>query len=355
MSVFVIAEAGVNHDGDRKRALALVAAAAEAGADAVKFQTFDADALASADAPKAAYQKSTTDATESQRDMLRRLQLSPALHRALKAECRKRGIRFLSSPFDVKSLRFLVGGLRLDTLKIPSGEITNGPLLLEAGESGCKIILSTGMSTLAEVRDALGVLAFAMTHGKKAPSRRAFRAAFASRSGKAALKQEVTLLHCTSQYPAPVADANLRAMATLRDAFGLRVGLSDHTPGIVVSIAAAALGAAVIEKHFTLDRSLSGPDHKASLEPEELKSMVEGIRAVERALGDGVKRPRPSERDTRKVARKSLVAARTIKKGQVIVAQDLTAKRPGTGLSPMRYWDRIGRKAKRDIARDGLL
>lgn len=351
MSVFVIAEAGVNHNGERRKALALVAAAAKAGADAVKFQTFDADELASADAPKAAYQKRTTRAEESQRDMLRRLQLPREWHRELMAACRKRGIRFLSSSFDVKSLRFLVDDLKLGTLKIPSGEITNGPLLFEAGKSGRKIILSTGMSTLAEVEEALGVLAFAMTRPRGKPSRAAFRAAFESKSGKAALKKKVTLLHCTSQYPAPVEDANLRAMATLGDAFGLPVGLSDHTPGIAVAIAAVALGAAVIEKHFTLDRRLPGPDHKASLEPDELKEMIAGIRAIERALGDGIKRPRRSERETRKVARKSLVATRTIEKGQVIADDDLAAKRPGVGVSPMLYWDWVGRKATRNVAR----
>ena len=351
MRVFVIAEAGVNHNGERRKALALVAAAAKAGADAVKFQTFDADALVCADAPKAAYQKRTTDATESQREMLKRLELSPALHHDLKAACRRERIRFLSSPFDIKSLSILVDDLKLDTLKIPSGEITNGPLLLAAGRSGRKIILSTGMSMLAEVADALGVLAFAMTRAKKGkPSLSAFRAAFASKAGKAALKKKVTLLHCTSQYPAPVADANLRAMATMRDAFGLPVGLSDHTAGIAIPIAAAALGAAVIEKHFTLDKSLPGPDHAASLEPDELKAMIAGIRAVERALGDGVKKVRPSERDTRKVARKSLVAARPIRKGENIAAGDLTTKRPGTGASPMEYWERIGQKAARDVA-----
>jgi len=351
VSVFVIAEAGVNHNGDRRKALALVAAAAKAGADAVKFQTFDADELVTADAPKAAYQKRTTDAKESQRAMLKRLELSPALHRELKAACRKKRIHFLSSLFDAKSLRFLVGELKLDTLKIPSGEITNGPLLLEAGKSDCDIMLSTGMSTLAEVEEALGVLAFGMTGKHKAPSRRAFRAAFASKAGKAALNKKVTLLHCTSQYPAPVEDTNLRAMATMRDAFGLPVGLSDHTLGTAIPIAAAALGATVIEKHFTLDRRLPGPDHAASIEPDELKAMIAGIRAVERALGDGVKKPKPSERETRKVARKSLVATRHIKKGETVDGTDLKAKRPGTGVSPMLYWDWVGRKATRGVAR----
>ena len=351
MSVFVIAEAGVNHNGDRCKALALVAAAAKAGADAVKFQTFDADELVTADAPKAAYQKRTTRVVESHLQMLKGLELRRAWHRDLILACRKRRIRFLSSPYDDASLRFLVDDLKLDTLKIPSGEITNGPLLFEAGKSGRKIILSTGMSTLVEVEEALGVLAFGMTGKHKAPSRRAFRAAFASKAGKAALNKKVTLLHCTSQYPAPVEDTNLRAMATMRDAFGLPVGLSDHTLGTAIPIAAAALGATVIEKHFTLDRRLPGPDHTASLEPDELKAMIAGIRAVERALGDGVKKPRPSERETRKVARKSLVATRHIKKGETVDGTDLKAKRPGTGVSPMLYWDWVGRKATRGVAR----
>ena len=352
MSVFVIAEAGVNHNGDKDLALALIDAAVNADADAVKFQTFRAEELASADAPRAAYQNQTTDKGETQLEMLKRLELPHALHHQLMETCKKKGITFLSTPFDSESLDFLVDVLKLKTLKISSGEITNGPLLLQAGKSGSDIILSTGMSALEEVEGALGVLAFGLTDADGEPSRDAFEEAFASDQGQAALKEKVTLLHCTSEYPAPVEDANLRAMATMRDAFGLRVGLSDHTPGIAVTIAAVALGACIIEKHFTLDRTLPGPDHRASLEPGELKDMVAAIRAVEQALGDGDKVPRPSEKENREIVRKSLVAARDLAKGETITAADLKAKRPGTGVSPMEYWNRLGQILDRDVAED---
>ena len=352
MSVFVIAEAGVNHNGDKEMALALIDAAADAGADAVKFQTFRAEDLASADAPKATYQNKTTDAGETQLEMLKRLELPHALHHELVEPCKEKGIAFLSAPFDETSLGFLVNELKLDTLKIPSGEITNGPLLVEAGKSGCSIILSTGMSTLDEVEDALGVLAFSLMGADGEPSRDAFKDAFTSAEGQTALKEKVTLLHCTTEYPAPFEDTNLKAMQTMRDAFGLRVGLSDHTPGIAVAIAAAGLGADVVEKHFTLDRTLSGPDPRASLEPGELKDMVAGIRAVEQALGDGKKNPRPSEIKNMAIARKSLVAARNLAKGETLTAADLKAKRPGTGISPMDYWNRLGQSLDRDVAED---
>lgn len=352
MSVFVIAEAGVNHNGDHDMALALIDAAVDAGADAVKFQTFTANALVSADAPKAAYQNQTTDTGETQLEMLKRLELPYALHHQLVETCKEKGIKFLSSPFDETSLGFLVDELKLDTLKIPSGEITNGPLLLQAGISGRGIILSTGMSTLDEVEAALGVLAFGLTDADGEPSPDAFKDAFASDQGQAALKEKVTVLHCTTEYPAPFEDANLRAMATMRDAFGLKVGFSDHTPGIAVAIAAAALGATVVEKHFTMDRTLPGPDHKASLEPGELKDMVAGIRAVERAMGDGEKTPRPSEIKNMVIARKSLVALRPIKSGETFTEDNLGVKRPGGGISPMEYWDRLGQTLDRDVAED---
>jgi N-acetylneuraminate synthase len=360
MGVFVIAEAGVNHNGDKDMAFQMVDVAADAGADAVKFQTFKADEVASAAAPKADYQNRTTDAAESQLDMLKRLELPRETHLALKQHCGQKGIRFLSTPFDLGSLDFLISEMNLETLKIPSGEITNGPLLLAAGKSGCDIILSTGMSTLGEVSDALGVLAFAMS-GTGGPSLDAFRDAFESDTGKAALEDKVALLHCTTAYPAPAGDANLKAMETMRNEFGLRVGLSDHTEGIAVSIAAVALGAEIIEKHFTLDRSLPGPDHKASLEPGELKEMVagiraaekklgDGIRAVEEAMGDGVKKPQPSEEKNIPVARKSLVALKAIKEGEPFTEENLGAKRPGGGLSPMEYWRQLGQKAECDLA-----
>jgi len=350
VSVFIIAEAGVNHNGERDLAFALVDAASEAGADAVKFQTFNAQEVASADAPKATYQTETTGAAESQLEMLQRLELPHALHHELVAHCINRGISFLSAPFDASSLEFLVNDLKLKTLKIPSGEITNGPLLLAAAESGRDIILSTGMSTLAEVETALGVLAFGFVTNKATPSRDAFKDTFASDAGRTALKEKLTLLHCTTEYPAPYVDANLRAMETLRDAFGLRVGFSDHTPGIAVPIAASALGANVIEKHFTMDRSLPGPDHQASLEPDELKEMIEGIRATEDALGDGVKQPRPSEIENINIVRKSLVTTKPVKAGEPFTLENLGSKRSGTGVSPMSYWDLLGQQAERDFA-----
>ena len=299
MSVYVIAEAGVNHNGDIAKALALVDVAATAGADAVKFQTFKASSVISVHAEKAAYQKQTTDAAESQVDMVAKLELSHADHAQLADRCRERGIAFLSTPFDLDSLEFLVTDMGLTTLKIPSGEITNAPLLLAAARSGRDIILSTGMSTIDEVRDALGVLAFGYSGDAEAkPDAGAFTRALERAD---ALQGKVTLLHCTTEYPTPYEDVNLRAMDSLREAFGLTVGLSDHTLGIAVAIAAVARGAQVIEKHFTLDRALPGPDHAASLEPDELTAMVAAIRATEAALGDGDKRLMPSESANRDV------------------------------------------------------
>jgi len=355
LSVFIIAEAGVNHNGDRGRALALVDAAAEAGADAVKFQTFDAAALVVADAPKAAYQNETTDAAVSQLEMLKAHELPHDLHRELIERCAEREIGFLSTPFDIGSLRFLIEDLGLGVLKIPSGEITNGPLLLAAGMSGCEIILSTGMSTIDDIKDALSVLAFAMTKPRAKPSRDGFEDAFDSPEGQTALADRVTLLHCTTEYPAPFEETNLAAMNTLHEAFGLNVGLSDHTPGIAIPLAAAALDATVIEKHFTLDRTLPGPDHQASLEPDELKAMVLGIRAVEHAMGDGIKQPQPSELKNMAIARKSLIALKSIKAGETFTEDNLGAKRPGTGVSPMEYWEWLGTTADRDFDEGGIL
>lgn len=346
MSAFIIAEAGVNHNGDEKMAYELVDAAVAAGADAVKFQTFSAAALASDKAPKAAYQNETTDAQESQLDMLKRLELPRERHFELKAYCEGKGIAFMSSPFDPESIRFLAEDVKLDTLKVPSGEITNGPFLLDVAGTGCNVILSTGMSTLDDVRTALGVLAFGMTGGED-PSAEAFEAAFASDTGQAALKSKVALLQCTSAYPTPASDANLLGMVTLRDAFGLKTGFSDHTEGTACAIAAAALGAEIIEKHFTRDKTLPGPDHKASLDPEELADLVAGIRTAEAALGDGAKTPRASEIETRDVARKSLTAITAIPAGTAFDENNLGIKRPGTGVSPMLYWDALKKTAPR--------
>lgn len=344
MSVYVIAEAGVNHNGNAALALRMVDVAANAGANAVKFQIFRTDSLVTAQAPKAGYQQRTTDAAESQRAMLCRLELRQEDFHALAARCKARGVDFMASPFDTESIDFLAKGLGCTTLKLPSGEVTNGPFLLAAARTGCSIVLSTGMSNLDEVREALDVLAWGYLGREGAPH--------PAPEGPAALKGRVTLLHCTSEYPTPFVDVNLRAMDSLREAFGLPVGLSDHTTGIVAPIAAVARGACLIEKHFTLDASLPGPDHKASLEPGQLAAMIAGIRQVEDSMGDGIKVPRPSEMNTRQVARRSLVATRPIAKGEAFTPENMAAKRPGGGLSPMRYWDLLGKPAGRDYALD---
>lgn len=352
--VFVIAEAGVNHNGDPELARRLVEAAVAAGADAVKFQTFKAERVAAATAGKAAYQQRTTDAGESQLAMLRRLELSEAAHRELMALCRARGIAFLSTPFDLESVDLLVA-LGVDRLKLPSGEITNAPLLLKAARTGLPLLVSTGMCGLAEVEDALGVLAFGMCVPAGRPGRAAFRDAYASPEGRLALARRVTLLHCTTEYPAPVAEANLRAMGTLARAFGLPAGFSDHTEGIVAAVAAVALGAAVVEKHFTLDRALPGPDHAASLTPEELAALVAAVRQAEAALGDGVKAATPSERGNMAIARRSLVAGCDLAAGETLTAENLLAKRPGSGISPMDYYEFLGRRTGRPYRADELL
>lgn len=355
MACLIIAEAGVNHNGDIALARALVDAAVDAGADVVKFQTFKADRLATRRAPKADYQNITTDSAESQHAMLRRLELTPVMHDELIAYCRQRGIRFLSTPFDRQSLAYLAGEVDLDLIKIPSGEVTNGPLLLDAARTGRDIILSTGMSALGEVEAALQVLTFGMIEPTRMPDPAVLAQAWQATESRLRLQQRVTLLHCTTEYPTPYDSVNLKAMETLRAAFGLRVGLSDHTAGIAIPIAGASLGAAVIEKHFTMDRTLPGPDHKASLEPMELKAMVDGIRAVEKAMGDGVKCAQAAEIKNMDIARKSLVAARAIKAGEVFSVDNLDVKRPGSGISPMHYWSLLGRSAKCDYDADDLI
>lgn len=352
---YIIAEAGVNHNGSLALARKLIDAAAAAGADAVKFQTFRAEALVSRTAPKAEYQKRAAGAAGSQYEMLRKVELDAAAHRALAGHCRRRKIQFLSTPFDERSLDLLHTTINVPLIKIPSGEITNGPLLLAAARTGRPIILSTGMSTLDEVKTALEVIAYGYTSRSCRPTRGAFRASFRSPSGKRALARKVTLLHCTTEYPAPFSDINLRAMDTLRAAFNLPVGLSDHSPGACIPVAAVARGAAVIEKHFTLDRDLPGPDHRASLEPHEFRSMVREIRNIEQALGSGKKSPAPSERKNIPVARKSLVAAREIRKGERFTEENITIKRPGTGASPMRYWDALGIKAAKRYRKDEVI
>ncbi len=307
-------------------------------------------------APKAEYQNRTTDQGESQFEMIRRLELTEADHEALIAHATARRITFLSSPFDLQSLRLLTAHFGLQTIKVPSGEITNAPFLLAIARVAPRVILSTGMSTLAEVEAALGVLAFGFTASAAAmPKQGDFERAFASDAGQRALHDRVTLLHCTTEYPAPFDEVNLRAMDTMATTFGLPVGYSDHTPGIHVSLAAVARGAQVIEKHFTLDRELPGPDHEASLEPDELRQLVRGIRDIEQALGDGVKRPTASEWKNRDIARKSLVAAKAIKAGEPFTEENLTCKRPATGQSPFDYWTMLGQVSTKSYVPDETL
>ncbi len=350
----IIAEAGVNHSGSLETALALVDAAADAGADIVKFQTFNANSLAGRSAPKADYQQRTTDAAESQLAMLQRLELPQSAHRQLIARAKQRGIEFLSTPFDPQSLEFLLS-LKLPRIKIGSGDLTNAPLLHELAKADATVILSTGMATLGEVEEALGVLAHGYGGANDSPCIEAFRAAWRDPAARKRLKDKVSLLHCTTEYPCPPEDVNLSAMHAMRAAFKLPVGYSDHTDGFEVSLAAVALGATIIEKHLTLDRNAEGPDHAASIEPGDFARMVTAIRNIEGAIGDGVKTPKNSEVRNIPVARKSIVAARPLKAGDVISATDITTKRPGSGRSPIEYWSLVGTTAGRAYDADDPL
>ncbi len=331
MKTLIIAEAGVNHNGDLEMARRLVEVAAQSGADFVKFQTFKADRLVTRQAAKADYQRELTAEDESQYEMIHRLELTPEMHVALIEHCVRQGIRFLSTGFDIESLD-LLAGFGMPLFKIPSGEITNLPYLQHVGRMGMPVILSTGMANMVEIGAALDVLERAGTP-----------------------RQQITVLHCNTEYPTPMSDVNLLAMLSIREAFGIQVGYSDHTAGIEVPIAAVALGATVIEKHFTLDRNLPGPDHRASLEPGELKTMVTAIRNIELALGDGVKRPSASEAKNIAIVRKSLVAACPIRAGEPFTRANLAVKRPGTGVSPMRMDEALGRVAMRDFQADELI
>ena len=327
----IIAEAGVNHNGDIGLAYQLVDAAAEAGADIVKFQTFKANQLVTVQADKASYQKETTGEAETQRDMLQKLQLTREHHVQLIDYCNRIGIEFLSTSFDSVSSD-LLSSLGIKRWKIPSGEITNLPYLRKIGSLNQPVILSTGMANLGEIEAAIDVLEKAGT-----------------------IRNQITVLHCTTEYPAPLNEVNLCAMQSIGKAFGVSVGYSDHTAGIAIPIAAVAMGATVIEKHLTLDRTMEGPDHRASLEQDQFAYMVQGIRAIEQALGDGIKRPTASERDNLPIVRKSLVAARAIQAGEPFTAENITAKRPGTGISPMHWDELIGRIAPRAYAPDELI
>ncbi|MDN3513528.1 MAG: N-acetylneuraminate synthase [Candidatus Brocadia sp.] len=329
--VFIIAEAGVNHNGDLGTALKLVDVAASAGADAVKFQTFKAENLASRFALKAEYQKKSTNSNSSQLDMLKALELDYHAHKELIAHCNEKGILFLSTPFDLNSIS-LLHKLGLEIFKIPSGEITNLPYLRKIGNLKKNVIMSTGMADLGEIEDALDTLIEAGTP-----------------------RNNIKILHCNTEYPTPYEDVNLHTMLTIRDAFKVDVGYSDHTPGIDIPVAAVALGAAIIEKHFTLDRNMEGPDHKASLEPRELANMVKAIRNIEKALGSGIKKVSPSEANNKAIGRKSIVASKDIKKGDFFTRHNITAKRPGNGISPMEWYRVIGRKAARSFSQDEII
>jgi N-acetylneuraminate synthase len=344
----IIAEAGVNHNGSDELAFSLVDAAHKAGADIVKFQTFKAKNLVTEDAQQAVYQITNSGQKESQFSMLKRLELSYETHHKLVKYCRDLGIEFLSTAFDSESLSFLVDDLGITRLKLPSGEITNAPLVLEHARTGCDLIVSTGMATLAEIEQVLSVIAFGYINSVDNPTEGALQAAYFSEKGKQLLKEKVTLLHCTTEYPAPFNDINLNAMDTMKGAFKLAVGYSDHSEGIIVPVAAVAKGAVLIEKHFTVDKLLPGPDHKASLNPVELKAMVDGIRIAEKVLGDGIKGPRPSELKNKAVARKSLVVSMPLKFGEIITQEHVVVKRPGDGMQPLGYWNIIGKKASRE-------
>jgi N,N'-diacetyllegionaminate synthase len=320
----IIAEAGVNHNGDIKLAKQLIDIAADSGADYVKFQTFSADRLVTESADKAEYQKQFVDSSESQYEMLKRLELSVEMHLELIEHCDRRLIKFLSSGFDNQSVELLIG-LGVGLIKIPSGEVTNLPFLRYVGSLGLPVILSSGMSTMKDVSDALSIL-------EKTGLRR----------------DQITVLHCTTEYPTPMDEVNLRAMSSIRKTLGVAVGYSDHTMGIEVSIAAAALGASVIEKHFTIDRSLPGPDHKASLEPIEFSAMVKAIRNVEVALGSDIKEPSISEIKNMRIVRKSILAGRKIEAGEILSSLNLVIKRPGDGVSPMNWDNLIGQFASRE-------
>lgn len=345
--VYFIAEAGVNHNGNKDLALKLIDAAAEAGADAVKFQTFKASKLASKTLEKAKYQKENTPQEESQFAMLSRLELPEDWHFELKNHAENCGIDFLSTAFDEESLHFLQT-LDLPLYKVPSGELTNAPLLWRFAKTGKPLIISTGMATLSEVEEGLAIVTHALQSDTEPQSMQEVWQAWSNANARENLKTQVRLLHCTSQYPTPWHEVNLKAMDTLAAAFGLAVGYSDHTEGSVIPIAAVARGAIIIEKHFTLDKTLPGPDHKASIEVEALKNLISDIRALSLAFGNGVKAPQPSEWDTRKVARQSIITAKPLPEGKIIERQDLATARTGAGHSPNLLWEFVGSTAKKN-------
>ena len=354
MHTYIIAEAGVNHNGDLSLAKKLVDIAVNAKVDAIKFQTFKAHKIVNKSAKKADYQIKNMQSSESQFEMLKKLELSEEDHLTLFQYCKEKQIDFLSSPFDLDSLDFLIK-LGVKKIKIGSGEITNSPLLLKASQSGLPIILSTGMSLLSDIEEALGVMLFGYSKLDQKPEFNNFRKAYLNKENHKKFHSKITLLHCTTEYPAPFDEINLNVMKNLKKAFNIDIGYSDHPKGIAVPIAAVAMGARVIEKHITLDKTLPGPDHKASIEPDELLLMTKSIREIEQSLGESIKIPSVSEMKNISVARKSIIASRDIKKGDIFSEDNITIKRPGTGLSPNYYWDILGKKAKIDIQNEDFI
>lgn len=352
---YIIAEAGVNHNGSLEMAKELVSVAKEAGADAVKFQTFKAENLVTRQAKQAAYQVENLGEATSQFSMLKKLELTYDEFVELHSFCERQNIEFLSTPFDFESVDFLVDALSMSTVKIPSGELTNAPFLHYIATKRKPIILSTGMATIKEIHDALAFIAYGLAKPEEAVKLEKIYGFYSTQEAKAILKKYVTLLHCTTQYPAPMETINLNAINQMKQVFQLPIGLSDHSEGIHIPLVAVGKGATVIEKHFTLDKTLEGPDHVASLDPNELKAMIKGIRDVEKALGNGIKSPTAVEMQNRIPARKSLVAKKPIQAGEMFTSSNLTVKRPGSGIEPSKYWSYIGKIASKSYDEDGLI
>lgn len=354
-NTYIIAEAGVNHNGSLKQALQLIDVAKSSGADCVKFQIFKANELVCKHTLSAEYQKKNMQKNTSQLDMLKQLEISQEEFVLIENYCRDQHIDFMATPFDFSSLDFLLNELKAKRIKISSADLTNAPLLLAVAKSSCSMILSSGMASLAEIEQALSVLAFGFNQTGEQPSIEEFQQAYTSKAAQEKLRRRVSLLHCTSDYPARYNEVNLAVLQTLRQAFHLPVGLSDHTQGIAVPTAAVALGAKIVEKHFTLDKNLPGPDHKASLQPEELNTMVTAIRQVEEAMGTSLKWPSLAEQKNKQVVCKSLVAKSAIKKGELFSEVNMTTKRAGVGIAPIHYWDLIGKNAMQDYQADDLI
>ena len=355
MSTYIIAEAGVNHNGSLEMAKALAKVAKEAGANAVKYQTFRAENLVTIDAKQADYQIDNLGAATSQYEMLKQLELSFDEFRQLQAYCKSIHIEFLSTAFDVESLHFLVEDLQIQTLKVPSGELTNYPLLVEMAAYRLPLIISTGMATIEEIDEALSFIAYRLCHEEMTADIEVIQTFYETEEAKRALEQYVTLLHCTTAYPTPIDDVNLLSIDAMATHFQLPIGFSDHSEGILASIGAIAKGATVVEKHFTLSKALEGPDHVASLGPEELKQLIHHIRVMERLLGKKIKSPTPEELMNKEAARKSLVAKKTIQQGDRFTEQNVTVKRPGTGMEPKQYWQLLGKHATKTYEKDELL